>query len=192
MLRQEIAVASRFLQAFCSQLTRQCATTPPVANPQTDDTDLNATRIYIDADACPVKDETYKVAERYKLMTFVVSNSFIQIPKSPLIQRMIVDAGPDIADDWIAEQVVGGDVVITNDIPLAGRVLAKSAHAIAPNGRAFTPDSIGAALAQRAIMEHIRSTGEITGGPPPFSNANRSQFLQALDQVITREQRTRR
>lgn len=148
--------------------------------------------IYIDADACPVKDETYKVAERYKLMTFVVSNSFIQIPKSPLIQRMIVDAGPDVADDWIAEQVVAGDVVITNDIPLADRVLARKAHAIAPNGRPFTPDSIGAALAQRAIMEHIRSTGEITGGPAAFSAANRSQFLQALDQVIVREQRTRR
>ena len=148
--------------------------------------------IYIDADACPVKDETYKVAERYKLKTFVVSNSFIQIPKSPMIQRMIVDAGPDVADDWIAEQVVAGDVVITNDIPLADRVLAKGGHAIAPNGRAFTPDSIGAALAQRAIMEHIRSTGEITGGPPPFSNANRSQFLQTLDQIISREQRTRR
>ena len=148
--------------------------------------------IYIDADACPVKDETYKVAERYKLMTFVVSNSFIQIPKSPLIQRMIVDAGPDVADDWIADHAVAGDVVITNDIPLAGRVLAKNAHAIAPNGRPFTPDSIGAALAQRAIMEHIRSTGEITGGPPPFSAANRSQFLQVLDQVIVREQRARR
>jgi uncharacterized protein YaiI (UPF0178 family) len=148
--------------------------------------------IYIDADACPVKDETYKVAERYKLRTFVVSNSFIQIPKSPLIQRMIVDAGPDIADDWIAAQVVAGDAVVTNDIPLAGRVLAKGGHAIAPNGRAFTPDSIGAALAQRAIMEHIRSTGEITGGPPPFSAANRSQFLQTLDQVISRELRTRR
>ena len=148
--------------------------------------------IYIDADACPVKDETYKVAERYKLMTFVVSNSFIQIPKWPLIQRMIVDAGPDIADDWIAERAVAGDVVITNDIPLAGRVLEKGAHAIAPNGRAFTPDSIGAALAQRAIMEHIRSTGEITGGPPPFSNANRSQFLQTLDQVVGKALRTKR
>lgn len=148
--------------------------------------------IYIDADACPVKDETYKVAERYKLMTFVVSNSFIQIPKSMLIQRMIVDAGPDVADDWITEQAVSGDVVITNDIPLAGRVLEKGAHAIAPNGRAFTPDSIGAALAQRAIMEHIRSTGEITGGPPPFSNANRSQFLQTLDQVVGKAIRTKR
>ncbi len=147
------------------------------------------TTIFIDADACPVKDETYKVAERYGLKTFVVSNSFIQIPKSPLITRMIVDAGPDVADDWIAEQVVTGDIVITNDIPLAGRVLAKDAHAIAPNGRAFTPDSIGAALAQRALMEHIRSTGEITGGPPPFSSADRSKFLQTLDQVVNKEKR---
>ena len=148
--------------------------------------------IYIDADACPVKDETYRVAARYRLMTFVVSNSFIQIPASSLIARMIVEAGPDIADDWIADQVKPGDVVITNDIPLAGRVLARDAHAIAPNGKAFTKDSIGSALAHRAIMEHIRSTGEITGGSPPFSAANRSQFLQTLDQVINAEQRRQR
>ncbi|MDI7775162.1 YaiI/YqxD family protein [Asticcacaulis sp. EMRT-3] len=151
-----------------------------------------AITLYIDADACPVKDETYRVAARYGLVTFVVSNSFIQIPKSDAIRRMIVEAGPDIADDWIADQVAAGDVVITNDIPLAGRVLEKGAHAIAANGRAFTPDSIGAALAQRALMEHIRSTGEITGGPPPFSAASRSQFLQTLDQVITREMRLKR
>ena len=116
---------------------------------------------------------------------------FYQIPPSPLIARIIVGAGPDVADDWLAEQVVAGDVVVTNDIPLAGRVLAKDAHAVAPYGRAFTEDSIGLALAQRALMEHIRSTGEITGGPPPFSSANRSQFLQALDRTITREQRRR-
>lgn len=145
--------------------------------------------VYIDADACPVKDEVYKVAARYGLITHVVSNSFIQIPKSPLIARMIVDAGPDIADDWIAEQVVPGDVVITNDIPLAARVLDKQGHAIAPNGRAFTPDSIGSALASRALGEHLRSMGDITSGPPPFSATNRSQFLQVLDQVITRELR---
>lgn len=145
--------------------------------------------LYIDADACPVKDETYRVAARYGLKTFVVSNSFIQIPKSPLIARMIVEAGPDVADDWIAGQVAVGDVVITSDIPLAARVLAKDGHVIAPNGRAFTSDSIGAALASRALMEHIRSTGDITGGPPPFSAADRSRFLQALDQVITREKR---
>ena len=148
-------------------------------------------KIYIDADACPVKDETYKVAARYGLQTFVVSNSFMQIPLSPLIAKIIVGAGADVADDWIVEQVVAGDVVVTNDIPLAGRVLEKKAHAIAPYGRAFTNNSIGVALAQRSLMEHIRSTGEITGGPPPFSSANRSQFLQTLDQIITREHRRR-
>jgi uncharacterized protein YaiI (UPF0178 family) len=150
------------------------------------------TVIYIDADACPVKDEVYKVAARYGLKTFVVSNAFIQIPKSPLIERMIVDAGPDIADDWIAERATAGDVVITNDIPLAGRVLENDAAAIAPNGRPFTRDSIGSALAQRAIMEHIRSTGEITGGPRPFAAADRSKFLQALDEAIQKIRRGRR
>jgi len=147
--------------------------------------------IYIDADACPVKEETYKVATRYGLQTFVVSNSFVQIPPSPLIAREIVQAGADVADDWIVEHVAAGDVVVTSDIPLAARVLAKGAHAVAPYGRAFTEDSIGLALAQRALMEHIRSTGEVTGGPPPFSAANRSQFLQALDRIVAREQRRR-
>jgi uncharacterized protein len=146
-------------------------------------------KIYIDADACPVKEETYKVASRYGLRTIVVSNSFMQIPRSPLIARLVVGAGADVADDWIAEQVFAGDVVVTNDIPLAARVLAKGAHAVAPYGHAFTGDSIGLALAQRSLMEHIRSTGEITGGPPPFSSANRSRFLQALDQTVVREQR---
>ena len=149
-------------------------------------------RIFIDADACPVKDETYKVAARYGLKTFVVSNAFIQIPKSPLIERMIVDAGPDIADDWIAERAQPLDVVVTNDIPLADRVLKKGAAAIAPNGRAFTHDSIGSALAQRSIMEHIRSTGEITGGPRPFAAADRSRFLQALDEAIQKIRRGKR
>ncbi len=149
-------------------------------------------RIFIDADACPVKDETYKVAVRYGLTVFVVSNSFIQIPPSALIQRMIVDAGPDIADDWIAEHTEPGDICVTNDIPLADRVLKAGGAAIAPNGRAFTPDSIGSALAQRSIMEHIRSTGEITGGPPPFGREDRSRFLQALDQAVHRERRKRR
>lgn len=148
-------------------------------------------KIYIDADACPVKEETYKVAIRYGLHTTVVSNSFMQIPNSPLISRVIVDAGADVADDWIAENVVAGDVVVTSDIPLAARVLAKEGHAIAPYGRPFTADSIGLALAQRSLMEHIRSTGETTGGPPPFSPANRSRFLQTLDQAIAREMRKR-
>jgi len=146
-------------------------------------------RIFIDADACPVKDETYKVAARYGLMTLVVSNSFIQIPRSALIERMIVDAGPDVADDWIAERCEPGDIVVTNDIPLADRVLKAGGAAIAPNGRAFTPDSIGSALASRAIGEHIRSTGEITGGPKAFGPADRSRFLQALDQAVVKARR---
>lgn len=149
-------------------------------------------RIFIDADACPVKDETYKVASRYSLKTYVVSNSFIQIPQSSLIERRIVDAGPDVADDWIAGEAQPGDIVVTNDIPLADRVLKAGAAAIAPNGRAFTADSIGSALAQRSIMEHIRSTGEITGGPRPFAAADRSRFLQALDEAVNRERRKRR
>ena len=149
-------------------------------------------RIFIDADACPVKDETYKVASRYGLKTYVVSNSFIQIPQSALIERRIVDAGPDVADDWIAGEAQPGDIVVTNDIPLADRVLKAGAAAIAPNGRAFTADSIGSALAQRSIMEHIRSTGEITGGPRPFGPADRSRFLQALDEAVNRERRKRR
>lgn len=148
-------------------------------------------RIFIDADACPVKDETYKVATRYRLKTFVVSNSFMMIPTSPLIERRIVDAGPDVADDWIAAEVRPGDIVVTNDIPLADRVLKAGGAAIAANGRPFTRDSIGSALAQRSIMEHIRSTGEFTGGPRPFASADRSRFLQALDEAVNRERRKR-
>ena len=147
--------------------------------------------IFIDADACPVKDEVYKVAQRYGLKTIVVSNAFMQIPASPLISRMIVDAGPDAADDWIADQAVEGDVVITNDIPLADRVLKIGGHPLSAQGRPFTPDSIGAALAQRALMEHLRSTGEMTGGPRPFDRNDRSRFLQALDQLIQKERRRR-
>ena len=155
-------------------------------------TSAPAITIFIDADACPVKDEIYKVAARYGLKTYVVSNSFMQIPASPLIERVIVDAGPDIADDWIADRAVAGDIVITNDIPLADRVLKSGAAAIKPNGQPFTADSIGSALAQRSIMEHIRSTGEITGGPRPFERADRSRFLQALDTAIQKSRRTPR
>ena len=147
--------------------------------------------IFIDADACPVKDEVYKVAQRYGLKTIVVSNAFMQISASPLISRMIVDAGPDAADDWIADQAVEGDVVITNDIPLGDRVLKVGGYPLSAQGRPFTPDSIGAALAQRALMEHLRSTGEMTGGPRPFDRNDRSRFLQALDQLIQKERRRR-
>ncbi len=154
--------------------------------------EIRPIEIFIDADACPVKDEVYRVAQRYGLKTWVVSNAFMMIPAHPRIERVIVDAGPDIADDWIAEHARPGDVAITNDIPLAERVLIAGAAAIAPNGRVFTRDSIGSAIAQRAIMEQIRSTGAITGGPAPFSKADRSRFLQSLDEAINREIRRRK
>ncbi len=148
--------------------------------------------IFIDADACPVKDEVYRVAQRYGLQVHVVANAFIQVPAHPRIARVVVEAGPDVADDWIAERVTPGDVVITNDIPLAERVLKAGGAALSPTGRAFTVDSIGVAMAQRAIMEQLRSTGAVTGGPRPFDRTDRSRFLQALDETINREMRRRR
>lgn len=149
-------------------------------------------QIFIDADACPVKDEVYRVAARYGVKTWVVSNAFMQVPVSALVERTVVDAGPDVADDWIAERAEPGDVVVTNDIPLADRVLKRGAAALAPNGRRFTPDSIGSALAGRAIGEHLRSMGEITGGPRAFDRNARSQFLQALDELVSKAVRGRR
>ena len=153
--------------------------------------DRKPIEIFIDADACPVKDETYKVAQRYGLKTWVVSNAFIQIPQSPLVARVIVDAGPDVADDWIAEHVAPGDVTVTNDIPLAERVLQAGGHALTPSGKPFTENSIGAAIAQRALMEQLRSTGDIMGGPKPFARNDRSRYLQALDEIIQKERRKR-
>lgn len=148
--------------------------------------------IFVDADACPVKDEVYRVAARYGLKTYVVANAFLHVPASPLIERVTVDAGPDVADDWIAERAAPGDVVVTNDIPLADRALKAGAAAIAPNGRPFTADSIGMAIAQRSLMDQLRSTGDILGGPKPFERADRSRFLQALDEAIQKERRRRR
>jgi uncharacterized protein YaiI (UPF0178 family) len=144
------------------------------------------TALYVDADACPVKDEVYRVAGRYGLAVFVVSNSWIRTPPDPRITSVVVEDGPDVADDWIAERAGAGDVVITADIPLADRALKAGAQAIHPTGRAFTADSIGAALASRSIGEHLRSMGEITGGPKPFASADRSRFLQALDTAVVR------
>jgi hypothetical protein len=147
------------------------------------------TTLYIDADACPVKDEVYRVAVRYGLKVFVVANSWIRTPSAPLITAVVVDDGPDVADDWITERAGPADVVITADIPLARRALEKGAQALHPNGRTFTADNIGGALASRAIGEHLRSMGEITGGPKPFAPADRSQFLQALDTAVVRARR---
>ena len=147
------------------------------------------TTLYVDADACPVKDEVYRVAQRYGLPVFVVCNSWIRVPASPLIRLEVVDAGPDVADDWIAERARPGDIVITADIPLAGRTLAAGAQALHPAGRPFTADNIGGALAGRAVGEHLRSMGEVTRGPPAFAPADRSRFLQALDAAVVKARR---
>jgi uncharacterized protein YaiI (UPF0178 family) len=146
-------------------------------------------RLFIDADACPVKEEAYKVARRNGLQVYVVSNSFLMVPREPLIEQVVVDAGPDIADDWIAERATKGDVTVTSDIPLASRCLEAGAMVIGSNGRAFTKDMIGTALAQRSIGEHLRSMGEVTRGPPPFQASDRSRFLQALDEAVNRARR---
>jgi hypothetical protein len=142
--------------------------------------------IYVDADACPVKDEIYKVARRVGVEVLVVANSFIRTPAEPLVKFQLVAEGADAADDWIAERAGPGDVVVTNDIPLAARALEKQAEAISPTAKVFTADMIGAALATRGLMEHLRSFGEATSGPRPFSQKDRSAFLSALDAAINR------
>jgi hypothetical protein len=147
------------------------------------------TVLYIDGDACPVKDEAYRVAERYRMPVVLVSNSWIRTPASALIELVVVDQGPDIADDWIAARATTGDIVVTADIPLAQRVLAGGAQALRPDGRQFTPENIGGALASRAVGEHLRSMGEITRGPPPFTAGDRSKFLQALDAAVVKARR---
>ena len=142
--------------------------------------------IYVDADACPVKDEVYKVAERHGAQVFVVSNSFLQVPRLPFIRQQVVEAGPDEADNWIAERADPQSVVITADILLAERCLENDAKVLQPNGKACTAANIASAIATRALMEQLRSTGEQVGGSRPFSARDRSAFLQALHEVCTR------
>ena len=145
--------------------------------------------IYVDADACPVKTEVYRVAERHGVRVCVVSNSYMAVPREPLIERVVVGGGPNAADDWIAERASGGSIVITADVPLAHRSIQAGAEAIAPNGRRFTEESIGMALATRNLMEDLRSAGQITGGPKPFQPRDRSNFLSTLDLAIVRLKR---
>lgn len=145
--------------------------------------------IYVDADACPVKAEVYRVAERYRLKVFVVANSFINVPRDPLIERVTVSSGFDAADDWIAERAMRGAIVITADIPLASRCLKAGADVIGPTGKPFTEASIGMALATRNLMEDLRAGGDVIGGPKPFSARDRSAFLSALDLAIVRLKR---
>jgi uncharacterized protein YaiI (UPF0178 family) len=136
-----------------------------------------------------VKDECYKVAARYGVKSYVVANSFMNVPRDPLIERVIVPEGPDVADDWIAQRAMRGDVVVTQDIPLADRCVKAGADVIGPNGRAFTEASIGMALATRNLMTDLRSFGEQTSGPKPFSARDRSTFLSALDLAFARLKR---
>jgi uncharacterized protein YaiI (UPF0178 family) len=142
------------------------------------------TDIYVDADACPVKDEIVRVAERHAMTVYMVSNSGMRPINPLLVKNIMVAEGPDAADDWIAERCGAGDVVVTADIPLASRCVANRAHVIGPTGKPFTPDNMGAVLATRDLMAHLRETGEVTGGGRPFAKQDRSRFLQALETAI--------
>ncbi len=148
--------------------------------------ELPRLRIFLDADACPVKDETYRVAARYKIKVYVVANSPIMVPRVPGIERVVVGAGPDVADDWIVERAARGAIVVTSDVPLASRCVKNGAEVLAPTGKPFSENSIGMAVATRNLMDELRSSGQTTGGPPPFGPRDRSRFLGALDNVVTR------
>ena len=150
---------------------------------------MSALRILVDADACPVKDEIYKVAYRHQVPAVIVSNSYFRVPDHPLVGRQVVSEGFDAADDWIAEQASRDAVVVTADILLAGRCIKAGAVVISPSGKPFTANSIGSAVATRAIMADLRAGGDVVGGPAPFSKADRSRFLSALDEALVRLKR---
>ena len=154
--------------------------------PQSPPTPSGAIAILVDADACPVKDEIYRVAQRRQIPVWIVSNSFFRVPDSQLVNRITVSDAFDAADDWIAEAANPRSVVITSDILLADRALKAGASVLAPTGKPFTPASIGSAIATRAIMADLRAGGDIIGGPPPFCKADRSKFLQALDLALVK------
>jgi len=141
-------------------------------------------KIYIDADAYPVKNEVYRVAERYELNVILVSNTWMNTPKSNLIRLQMVDGNFDAADDWIVKNVQTDDIVITADIPLASRCLEKDALVLGSKGREFTKNNIGDMMATREIMSSLRDIGTMTGGPAPFQKKDRSRFLQSLDRMI--------
>jgi uncharacterized protein len=160
-----------------------------MADPMEDPQQPVSIRIFVDADACPVKPEIYRVAERYALHVYVVANAFMAVPRNELIERVIVCEGPDVADDWIVEHASASDIVITADIALAGRCVRMGAAVIGPTGKPFTDDSIGMALATRDLLTDLRSAGATTRGPPPLSRQDISRFLSALDLAVTRLQR---
>ncbi|MDX2158017.1 MAG: YaiI/YqxD family protein [Hyphomicrobiaceae bacterium] len=142
------------------------------------------TSIYVDADACPVKDEAVRVADRHGYPIHFVANAWMRLPESPHVNRVIVAEGPDAADDWIATRVGPGDIVITADIPLASRCLKACARVVGPTGKPFTDAGIGMALAMRELSQHLRETGASNGFNAPFTRADRSRFLQALEEAV--------
>ena len=146
-------------------------------------------QIYVDADACPVKDEVLRVAARHGLVTTFVANFGLRPSRDPLVRNIVVPQGADAADDWIVEHVAAGDIVVTADIPLARRALEKKAVVLGPTGRPFTPDSIGMALAMRELNQHLRETGESRGFNAGFTARDRQNFLQALDEAVARTKR---
>jgi len=145
--------------------------------------------IYVDADACPVKEEALRVAERHGLAIHFVSNSWMRLPESPLVSRVVVADGPDAADNWIAERIGKGDIAVTADIPLASRSLKAGAQVIGPTGKPFTQASIGMALAMRDLSAHLRETGESKGYNASFTRQDRSRFLEALENAVQRVKR---
>lgn len=147
--------------------------------------------IFVDADACPVKEEALKVADRHSLVIHYVANSWMKLPESPLVRRRIVNGGPDAADDWIAEHIARGDIAVTQDIPLAARCIKKGARAIGNTGKPFTEQSIGMALAMRDLSAHLRETGESRGFNAAFTRQDRSRFLQSLEQAVQESKRGR-
>lgn len=147
--------------------------------------------IYVDADACPVKDEIYRVARRLELRVTLVSNSWMRVPAEPWLELVVVNAGLDEADDWIADRATAADVVITADIPLAARCVKAGARVLGPKGDEFTDDNVGNALATRDLLADLREAGAITGGPAPLTKRDRSNFLRELDRVIEAQRRRR-
>ncbi len=145
--------------------------------------------IYVDADACPVKAEIYKVAERHGVKVYLVANDYLAVPRGGLVERVVVDGGFDAADDWIAPRAGPGDIVVTADVPLASRCVKAGATVLGPTGRPFSEDSVGMALATRNLLQDLRATGAVTGGPKPFGARDRSAFLSALHEAIVRLKR---
>ena len=151
---------------------------------QGDGEDLELLHIFVDADSCPVKNEVYRVANRYRLNVILVANSWMRIPNERWLTLEVVTDKFDSADDWIVEHVQPQDIVVTADIPLASRCVNEGARVIGPNGKPFTENNIGQAIASRDLLSELRAAGEITGGPPPLKKRDRSRFLQKLDDVI--------